>query len=178
MELQPDFEKLAADVAAGDVRTLSRALTWIESRAPGADELLAALFERRQAAWRIGVTGAPGVDPAWSRIVGIVPQVRHMQLEERAEQSAFYRLDATPVLSRGRAILVVRSSMPGTELARIAREHAGSVGLRATDVASLDRRMRDSLSDRISLMGLVVSLISDLIYTWVDPRIDFERRDV
>ncbi len=29
-----------------------------------------------------------------------------------------------------------------------------------------------------SLMGLVVTLISDLIYTWIDPRIDFERRDV
>lgn len=29
-----------------------------------------------------------------------------------------------------------------------------------------------------SLMGLVVSLISDLVYTWVDPRIDFEKRDV
>ena len=29
-----------------------------------------------------------------------------------------------------------------------------------------------------SLMGLFVSLISDLLYTWVDPRIDFERRDV
>jgi microcin C transport system permease protein len=29
-----------------------------------------------------------------------------------------------------------------------------------------------------SLMGLVVSLLSDLIYTWVDPRIDFERREV
>ena len=29
-----------------------------------------------------------------------------------------------------------------------------------------------------SLIGLVVSLISDLIYTWIDPRIDFERRDV
>jgi microcin C transport system permease protein len=29
-----------------------------------------------------------------------------------------------------------------------------------------------------SLMGLIVSLISDLIYTWVDPRIDFDRRDV
>jgi len=27
-------------------------------------------------------------------------------------------------------------------------------------------------------MGLVVSLVSDLIYTWVDPRIDFDRRDV
>ncbi|WP_339756116.1 microcin C ABC transporter permease YejB [uncultured Hoeflea sp.] len=29
-----------------------------------------------------------------------------------------------------------------------------------------------------SLMGLVVGLISDLVYTWVDPRIDFEKRDV
>ena len=29
-----------------------------------------------------------------------------------------------------------------------------------------------------SLIGLVVGLISDLIYTWVDPRIDFDRRDV
>ena len=29
-----------------------------------------------------------------------------------------------------------------------------------------------------SLVGLVVGLISDLTYTWVDPRIDFETRDV
>ncbi|HEY4192362.1 MAG TPA: microcin C ABC transporter permease YejB [Mesorhizobium sp.] len=29
-----------------------------------------------------------------------------------------------------------------------------------------------------SLIGLAVSLISDLTYTWIDPRIDFERRDV
>ena len=29
-----------------------------------------------------------------------------------------------------------------------------------------------------SLMGLVLNLVSDLIYTLVDPRIDFERRDV
>jgi microcin C transport system permease protein len=29
-----------------------------------------------------------------------------------------------------------------------------------------------------SLMGLLISLISDLIYTWVDPRIDFDRREV
>ncbi|TPN89599.1 microcin C ABC transporter permease YejB [Mesorhizobium sp. CU2] len=29
-----------------------------------------------------------------------------------------------------------------------------------------------------SLLGLFVNLLSDLIYTWVDPRIDFERRDV
>jgi microcin C transport system permease protein len=29
-----------------------------------------------------------------------------------------------------------------------------------------------------SLMGLVVNLISDLTYTWIDPRIDFEAREV
>jgi microcin C transport system permease protein len=30
----------------------------------------------------------------------------------------------------------------------------------------------------MSLIGLVVNLISDLTYTWVDPRIDFETREV
>jgi microcin C transport system permease protein len=29
-----------------------------------------------------------------------------------------------------------------------------------------------------SLLGLVVNLVSDLTYTWVDPRIDFETREV
>ncbi|WP_157017583.1 microcin C ABC transporter permease YejB [Mesorhizobium xinjiangense] len=29
-----------------------------------------------------------------------------------------------------------------------------------------------------SLIGLFVSLLADLTYTWIDPRIDFERRDV
>ncbi|MGE0846435.1 MAG: ABC transporter permease subunit, partial [Flavobacteriaceae bacterium] len=29
-----------------------------------------------------------------------------------------------------------------------------------------------------SLVGLVVNLVSDLTYTWVDPRIDFEARDL
>src|SRR6185503_12068720 len=29
-----------------------------------------------------------------------------------------------------------------------------------------------------SLVGLVIGLISDLTYTWVDPRIDFETREV
>ena len=29
-----------------------------------------------------------------------------------------------------------------------------------------------------SLMGLLVQLVSDLTYTWIDPRIDFESREV
>jgi microcin C transport system permease protein len=27
------------------------------------------------------------------------------------------------------------------------------------------------------LMGLVVKLVSDMMYVWIDPRIDFERRE-
>ena len=30
----------------------------------------------------------------------------------------------------------------------------------------------------IHVMGLVVQLVSDLTYTWIDPRIDFENREV
>jgi microcin C transport system permease protein len=29
-----------------------------------------------------------------------------------------------------------------------------------------------------TLLGLLVALLSDLMYTWIDPRIDFESRDV
>ena len=29
-----------------------------------------------------------------------------------------------------------------------------------------------------SLLGLLVGLVSDLTYTWIDPRIDFETREV
>ena len=29
-----------------------------------------------------------------------------------------------------------------------------------------------------TLVGLVVALISDLTYTWIDPRIDFEAREL
>jgi microcin C transport system permease protein len=29
-----------------------------------------------------------------------------------------------------------------------------------------------------SLLGLIVNLLSDLTYTWIDPRIDFETREV
>ena len=30
----------------------------------------------------------------------------------------------------------------------------------------------------LSLLGLFVNLLSDLTYTWIDPRIDFETREV
>jgi len=49
-----------AQILAGDPRAISRAVTLIENRQPGADELLKALFPHTGRAFRIGVTGSPG----------------------------------------------------------------------------------------------------------------------
>ena len=38
--------------------------------------------------------------------------------------------------------------------------------------------MRRFLGSVPGLMGLLVGLISDLTYNWIDPRIDFESREV
>jgi LAO/AO transport system kinase len=50
----------AAQIRAGDVRAVSRALTAIEDREPEAEALLRELFPHTGRAYRVGVTGAPG----------------------------------------------------------------------------------------------------------------------
>jgi LAO/AO transport system kinase len=50
----------AQQIRAGDVRSISRALTAIEDRTPEAEALLRVLFPRTGGAYRVGVTGAPG----------------------------------------------------------------------------------------------------------------------
>lgn len=47
-------------VLAGDRRAAARAVTIIENRQPGADELVDALYPQTGRAWRIGITGPPG----------------------------------------------------------------------------------------------------------------------
>jgi LAO/AO transport system kinase len=54
------IEKWAAQIRAGDVRALSRAVSFIENRSPDAEELLKQLFPYTGRAYRIGITGAPG----------------------------------------------------------------------------------------------------------------------
>jgi LAO/AO transport system kinase len=56
----PAIEKWAAQIRAGDVRALSRAVSSIENRSPEAEELLKQLFPHTGRAYRIGITGAPG----------------------------------------------------------------------------------------------------------------------
>jgi LAO/AO transport system kinase len=54
------IEKWAAQIRAGDVRALSRAVSSIENRSPEAEDLLKELFPHTGRAYRIGITGAPG----------------------------------------------------------------------------------------------------------------------
>src|ERR1700727_1345384 len=50
----------AEQVRAGDVRSISRAVSAIENRAPEAEEILRTLFPHTGNAYRLGITGAPG----------------------------------------------------------------------------------------------------------------------
>ena len=65
MKQEADIANIAAGVAAGDRRTLARAITLVDSTRPDhrreAEALLAALPGRSKPSIRIGITGAPGV---------------------------------------------------------------------------------------------------------------------
>lgn len=54
------FAKWAAQVHAGDVRAISRAMTEIENRTAAAESLLRELFAHTGNAYCVGITGAPG----------------------------------------------------------------------------------------------------------------------
>ncbi len=54
------IQSWAANVRAGEVRAISRAITAIENQAPEAEELLRLLFPHTGNAYLTGITGAPG----------------------------------------------------------------------------------------------------------------------
>ena len=58
--MPPPVEVWAAQVRAGEVRAISRAITAIENHAPEAEGLLRLLFPHTGKAYLTGVTGAPG----------------------------------------------------------------------------------------------------------------------
>lgn len=57
---EPSVDELVERVLSGDVRAAARACRLVDDRAPGARDLLRALYSRSQQAWLIGVTGTPG----------------------------------------------------------------------------------------------------------------------
>jgi LAO/AO transport system kinase len=58
--LNNDIQSWIKPLRAGDVRTLARAISVVENRAPGWSDLLKALFPHSGRARVIGLTGAPG----------------------------------------------------------------------------------------------------------------------
>ena len=58
--LNPDISSWIESLRSGDVRTLARAISVVENRAPGWSDLLKALFPHSGRARVIGLTGAPG----------------------------------------------------------------------------------------------------------------------
>jgi LAO/AO transport system kinase len=58
--LNPDIQTWLDQLRSGDVRTLARAISTVENRAPGWSELLKALFPHSGKARVLGLTGPPG----------------------------------------------------------------------------------------------------------------------
>ena len=58
--MNPDIQTWIEQLCAGDVRTLARAISTVENRAPGWSELLKALFPHSGKARVLGLTGPPG----------------------------------------------------------------------------------------------------------------------
>jgi LAO/AO transport system kinase len=58
--MNASIDNWAAQIRAGDVRAISRAVTAIENRASDAERVLRELFASTGRAYRVGITGAPG----------------------------------------------------------------------------------------------------------------------
>src|SRR5882672_6816390 len=58
--LNPDTQPWLNQLRSGDVRTLARAISTVENRAPGWSEMLKALFPHSGKARVLGLTGPPG----------------------------------------------------------------------------------------------------------------------
>jgi LAO/AO transport system kinase len=58
--LKPDLQLLIDQLRSGDVRSLARAISTVENRAPGWSELLKTLFPHSGKACVLGLTGPPG----------------------------------------------------------------------------------------------------------------------
>jgi GTPase len=58
--VRASVENWTEQIRSGDVRAVSRAVSAIENREPGAEEILRQVFPYTGHAYRIGVTGAPG----------------------------------------------------------------------------------------------------------------------
>ena len=88
-------DEVIAGVRAGDRRAIGRAISLVERLGPEGREVAAALHPSTGRAWRVGVTGAPGVGK--STLIGAI--VRH--LRARDSRVAMVSVDPTSPFTRG-----------------------------------------------------------------------------
>ena len=88
-------EEVIAGVRAGDRRSVGRAISLVERLGPEGRAVAAALHPETGRAWRVGVTGAPGV----GKSTLIAALVRH--LRGRDQRIAMVSVDPTSPFTRG-----------------------------------------------------------------------------
>jgi LAO/AO transport system kinase len=89
------LEEVIAGVRAGERRAIGRAISLVERLGPEGRELAAALHPETGGAWRVGITGAPGVGK--STLIGAL--VRH--LRDAGSRVAIVSVDPTSPFTRG-----------------------------------------------------------------------------
>ena len=89
------LEEVIAGVGAGERRAIGRAISMVERLGPEGRELAAALHPRTGRAWRVGVTGAPGVGK--STLISAL--IRHLRGAGR--RVAVVSVDPTSPFTRG-----------------------------------------------------------------------------
>ncbi len=58
--VNPEVQRLVADMKSGKIRALSRAISWVESQTKESSELLEKVYACAKAPWVIGITGVGG----------------------------------------------------------------------------------------------------------------------
>ncbi len=140
-------ESLAARLLAGERLALTRALTQVENRRPGAAALLRAITPRTGRAYLLGITGPPGTGKSTLTTVLV------RALRARGELVAVVAVDPTSAISGG-ALLGDRIRMlefhrdPGVFIRSMAsRGTLGGLAAATGDSDARARRLRLRLGD-------------------------------
>jgi LAO/AO transport system kinase len=142
--LNPNIQTWIDQLRSGDVRTLARAISTVENRAPGWSELLKALFPHSGKALVLGLTGPPGAGKST-----LVDQLAHLYRKDD-RTVGIIAVDPTSPYTGG-AILGDRIRMqehfsdPGIYIRSMAtRGSLGGLARTTADVATvLDASGRD-----------------------------------
>lgn len=138
---------LSAGVLAGNLRALSRAMSWVEDERPEADALLAALHGHTGRAIRLGITGPPGAGKS-TLVARLVAELRRQEL-----RVGIVAVDPTSPFTGG-ALLGDRIRMPA--------EMAGDPGVFMRSMAS-----RGSLGGIAAATHEVLDLLDASGFDWL-----------